>query len=103
MGLGAEVSSLLDKVGLDPLLKAKSVFERLYYDALDRLNRLEELQTKHQEKKEKVANWRLMGFGEVEPPEPAAPAELVGVWRGRELMEQLLSSPRTERRASPEA
>merc|ERR1711879_126813 len=45
-GLGPEVMEIAYKVGLQPVIDGKNVFERLYDDAMDRIRRLEQMREK---------------------------------------------------------
>lgn len=44
---GLDVQDICEKVGLQPVLKAKSAFQRLYDDAMDRVERMEKLREKY--------------------------------------------------------
>lgn len=55
-GMSTEVmDSIADSVGLRPILKARSCFERLYEDAMHRVERLEKLRDKYRHEKERNA------------------------------------------------
>jgi hypothetical protein len=46
-GMGDQVEELVDKFGLKGLLKARTCFDRLYNDAMDRVHRMEKLKEKY--------------------------------------------------------
>lgn len=46
-GMGSQVEELVEKFGLAPLMKARTCFDRLYNDAMDRVHRMEKLREKY--------------------------------------------------------
>merc|ERR1712118_274296 len=51
-GQGDTVEELVDRFGLAPLMKARTCFDRLYNDAMDRVHRMEKLRQKYAKEKE---------------------------------------------------
>jgi chromosome segregation ATPase len=56
---GAETSSIVDELGLKDLLKEETVFQRLYDDAMERVQRLEKLRSRV--RKERKELWPIGG------------------------------------------
>jgi len=52
MGINSTLDHIVDKVGLKPLLRSRGVFEKLYRDAFDRIERLEKLREKHRRERQ---------------------------------------------------
>lgn len=51
-GNGDDVAELVERFGLAPLMKARTCFDRLYNDAMDRVHRMEKLKQKYAKEKD---------------------------------------------------
>lgn len=54
MGSGGDIAEIAESLGLGHLLQKRTVFQRLYEDAMDRVERLEKLRTKIRSEKQRL-------------------------------------------------